>query len=152
MPKKYPVRLAPEEREQLEVLITRGVAAARVMTHARILLKADEAACGLAWKNAAIAEALEVSELTVTRVRKRFVAAGLAGALHRKEQAKRKARRLDGGQEAQLMALACSEAPEGQERWSLRLLAERFVELGQVEALSHETVRRVLKRGNSNRG
>lgn len=152
MPKKYPVRLAPEEREQLEKLIASGKAASRTLTHARILLKADESEHGPAWKNAAIAEALEVSTLTVSRVRKRFVETGLAAALHRKEQAHRKARRLDGAQEAHLLALVCSAPPEGRERWPLRLLAEKMVELGHVEDLSYETVRRVLKKGNSSPG
>jgi len=152
MPKRYAVRLAAEERQQLCQLLTGGQAASRTLTHARILLKADESELGPAWKNAAIAEALEVSTLTVTRVRKRFVAGGLAAALHRKEQARRKAPRLDGTQEAHLVALVCSEPPAGREKWPLRLLAEKLVELGHVEAVSHETVRRVLKRGRSSPG
>ena len=152
MPKRYRVHLAPEERQQLQELISTGTAAARTLAHARILLKADEAAAGPAWKNAAIAAALEISELTVTRVRKRYVEVGLEAALHRKEQTQRKARRLDGAQEAHLIALACSEAPDGRERWTLRLLAHRLVALGHVEEISYETVRRVLKRGNSSRG
>jgi hypothetical protein len=95
---------------------------------------------------------LEVSALTVTRVRKRFVAAGLQAALHRKEQARRKARRLDGAQEAHLIALVCSAPPAGRAKWPLRLLAEKMVELGHVEEISHETVRQALKRGTSNPG
>lgn len=152
MPKKYSVKLCAEEREVLEKLIAGGSTASRTLTHARILLKADQSEQGPAWKNAAIAEALEVSELTVTRVRKRFVAEGLHAALHRKEQEKRKARRLDGAQEAHLIALVCSEAPQGRERWTLRLLAQRMVELGHVEEVSYETIRRALKRGHSSRG
>jgi transposase len=152
MPKKYPVRLAAEEREQLKKLVASGGAASRVLTHARILLKADEGEHGPCWKNAAIAEALEVSTLTVTRVRKRFIQEGLTAALERKEQARRKARALDGAQEAHLIALVCSEAPEGRGRWTLRLLAEKMVELGHAEQVSHETVRRVLKRGRSSPG
>lgn len=152
MPKKYPVRLTGDAREHLEKLIASGQAASRCLTHARILLKADESEGGPAWQNAAIAEALEVSTLTVSRVRKRFVEQGLEAALHRKEQERRKARRLDGAQEAHLLALVCGEAPAGAARWSLRLLAEKMVELGHVEELSHETVRQVLKRGNSSPG
>jgi transposase len=152
VPKRYPVRLALEEREQLEQLLASGTAATRTLTHARILLKVDEGEAGPNWKNAAIAEALEVSALTVTRVRKRYVEGGLQAALHRKEQERRKARRLDGAQEAHLIALVCSEPPAGRAQWPLRLLAEKMVALGHVEELSHETVRQVLKRGSSNLG
>jgi hypothetical protein len=115
-----------------------------------VLLKADEAEGSPAWTNAAIAEALEVDDLTITRIRKRFVERGLEGALHRKEQERRKSPALDGTQEAHLIALACSPPPEGRSRWGLRLLASRMVELGHVETVSHETVRQVLKRGRSN--
>lgn len=152
MRKKYQVALTPDQRTQLQQLIARGKAAARTLTHARILLKADEAEDGPAWTNAAITQALEISELTVTRIRKRFWAGGLEAALHRKEQVKRKERKLDGEQEAHLIALTCSAAPEGRDRWSLRLLAGKLVELGHVEAVSHETVRQVLKKGNLSRG
>jgi transposase len=150
--KKYRVSLTLAERKALARLISNGTAPARSLTCARILLKADEAEGGPAWTNAAIAKALEVTELTVTRVRRRFAEGGLKRALHRKEQARRKARKLDGAQEAHLLALTCSAAPEGHQRWSLRLLADKMVELGQVDELSHETVRQVLKRGSSNRG
>jgi hypothetical protein len=149
---KYAVTLTAEQRTQLQQLLAQGTAPARTLTHARVLLKADEGEGGPAWTNAAISGALEISDLTVTRVRKRFVEAGLEGALHRKVQARRKAPKLDGAQEAHLIALACSEAPEGRSRWSLRLLAGRLVALGQVDEVSHETVRQVLKRGNSSPG
>lgn len=145
---KYAVTLTADQRTDLQQLLAQGRAPARTLTHARVLLKADEAAGGPAWTNAAIAQALEISELTVTRVRKRFVETGLEAALHRKVQAQRKERKLDGAQEAHLIALTCSEAPEGRDRWSLRLLAGKMVELGHVDALSHETGRQVLKRGN----
>jgi transposase len=146
------VSLTIQQRTQLQHLIAKGSAPARTLTHARVLLKADEALGGPAWTNAAIAQALEISELTVTRVRKRFVDGGLEAALHRKRQAKRKERKLNGAQEAHLIALACSDAPEGHDRWSLRLLAGKLVELGQVNEVSHETVRQVLKRGRSSPG
>jgi transposase len=151
MPKKYPVALTPEQRTMLLQFVAHGQAPARTLTHARILLKADQAEGGPAWKNAAIAEALEISELTVTRVRARFADGGLEAALHRKQQRRRKAPKLDGAQQAHLIALSCSQAPEGRNRWTLRLLADRMVELGHVEDVSHETVRQVLKRGNSSR-
>jgi transposase len=150
--KKYQVTLTPDQRRQLQQLIAGGTAAARTLTHARILLKADEAAGGPAWTNAAIIEALEITDLTVTRIRKRFVEGGLDAALHRKVQAKRKSRKLDGAQEAHLIALACSQAPGGRDRWSLRLLAGKLVELGHVDEVSHETVRQVLQRGRSSPG
>lgn len=152
MPKKYPIRLPQEERQQLETFLAGGKASVRSVTHARILLKADEGEHGPAWKNAAIAEALEVSELTVTRVRKRYLERGLEGAVHRKERATGPAPRLDGAQEARLFALACSAPPTGRDRWSLRLLAAKAVELGYASELSHETVRKTLKRGRSSPG
>lgn len=152
MPKKYPVRLTAAERAQLDTLIASGHASARTLTHARILLKADEAEGGPTWKNAAIAEALEVSELTVTRVRKRWTEGGVSAATQHQRQERRKAPCLDGAQEAHLIALACGEPPAGRARWTLRLLAERLVELQYVEEVSHETVRRVLKRGNLSLG
>jgi hypothetical protein len=152
VPKKYRVSLTEEQRSTLRQLLASGTAPARTLTHARILLKADEAQGGPAWNNSAIAAALDVCQLTVSRVRKRFVAESLAAALHRKQQANRKPPKLDGAQEAHLIALACSATPEGRERWSLRLLAGKFVQLGHVDALSYETVRQVLKRGNSSRG
>jgi Homeodomain-like domain len=145
---KYEVVLTAEQRTELQQLLAKGRAPTRTLTHARVLLKADEAEEGPAWTNAAIAQALEISDLTVTRTRKRFVDGGLEGALHRKVQAKRKAPKLDGDQAAHLIALACSEAPAGHDRWSLRLLAGKMVELGHVDDLSHETVRQVLKRGS----
>ena len=147
MPKKYPVRLTVPERAQLQTLLASGTAPARTLTHARILLKADEGAQGPAWPNAAIATAREVSALTVTRTRKRWTDGGVAAALHRKVQARRKAKQLDGAQEAHLLALACSEPPDGRGNWTLRLLAAKYVELGHADTLSYETVRRTLKRG-----
>ena len=152
MRQKYRVTLTEEERVTLSQFISNGRAPARSLTCARILLKADESEAGPAWTNAAIAEALEIAELTVTRTRRRFVEGGLEQALERREQQNRAPRKLDGQQEAHLIALACSRAPEGRSRWALRLLANRMVELGHVESLSHETVRQVLQRGRSNRG
>lgn len=152
MPKKYRVTLTGEEREQLTALVSKGKAAARALNHARILLKTDEAADGPAWTDAAVCEALDVGLCTVMRVRQRFVEEGLDAALRPKPAPERQRRKLDGHQEAQLVALACSEAPEGRSRWALRLLADRFVQLGHVDAISYETVRQTLKKTKSNPG
>jgi len=150
--KKYRVSLAPEARAQLQALLTSGTAPARTLTHARILLKADETDGQPVWSNADIAQMLEVSEPTISRVRQRFATAGLDAALHRKPPARDWERKLDGAQEAHLIALSCSAAPAGRERWTLRLLAEKMVALGHVDAVSYETIRRTLKRGSSSPG
>ena len=152
MPKKYRVTLTTEEREQLTAMVSKGKAAARALTHARILLKTDEAEDGPAWTDAAVCQALDVGLCTVMRVRERFVEEGLEAALRPKPSRQAHPRKLDGHLEAQLVTLACSAAPEGRCRWSLRLLADRFVQLGHVEELSHETVRRTLKKTSSSPG
>ena len=150
--KRYRVTLTLEERAELTALVEKGKAAARTLTHARLLLKADQSEGGPAWTDAAIVAALDVSLATVSRVRAAFVEAGLHTALHRRPASKPRARKLDGRQEAYLIALACSPAPEGQAHWSLRLLADRMVRLEYVAAVSHETVRQVLKKTNSSLG
>jgi transposase len=150
--KKYKVTLTPEERQQLHDLIVAGKAAAQKLTHARILLKADASPGGPAWFDEQITDALEVSVATVERVRQRFVEQGLEAALVRKKQDRpSRQRKLDGRAEAQLIALACSAAPLGRKAWTLQLLADRLVELRIVDAISHETVRQVLKKTNSSR-
>jgi transposase len=151
MKKKYPVILSDTEREQLKNLIAAGTAPARKLTHARILLKADQGSEGPDWVDEQVADAVEVSQPTVSRVRKQYVEEGLQAALNRRPPNRHyhRKRKLDGQQEARLIALACSEPPEGQARWSLRLLAERMVELEVVEDLSYQTVRRTLKKTNS---
>ena len=148
MKKKYPVNLTRTEREHLRSLIAAGTAPARELTHARILLKADQSPEGPAWVDEEVAEAVEVSQPTVSRVRKQFFEEGLEAALNRRPPNLEYHRKLDGKQEAHLIALACSEPPEGQARWSLRLLAERMVELEVVDDLSYQTVRRTLKKTN----
>jgi transposase len=148
VPKRYRVTLTPEERTELTALVQKGKAAARTLTHARILLKADQSEGGPAWTDETIVAALEVSLSTVSRVRQAFVEAGLEAALQRRSPKKPRARKLDGVAEAHLIALACSEAPEGHARWTLRLLADRMVQLAYVDAVSHETVRQVLKKTN----
>jgi transposase len=146
MKKKYPVILTQTEREHLKSLIAAGTAPARKLTHARILLKADQSPEGPAWVDDAIAEAVEVSQPTVSRVRKQYFEEGLEAAINRRPPNRQYHRKLDGEQEARLVALACSEPLEGQARWSLRLLADRMVELEVVEEISYQTVRRTLKK------
>jgi transposase len=143
--KKYVVRLTEEERARLHTLVGGGTAPARRLTHARILLKANQGEAGPGWTDQAIATALEVGRATVARVRQRYVAEGLEAALAHKAPEREYQRTLDGAQEAQLIALACGAPPAGRTRWTLRLLAERLVALEVVEAVSHETVRQVLK-------
>jgi len=152
MRKQYVVRLPEEERAALLTLIGRGAAPARAQTHARILLKAHRGEAGPEWTDGAISTALEVDPTTVARVRKLYVTEGLEAALHRKAPDRVYRRKLDGEQEARLVAVACSEPPSGQKRWTLRLLATTLVELAVVDTVAHETVRQTLKQTGSNRG
>jgi transposase len=149
--KKYIIRLTPDERAQLLQMVRRGKAAARALLHARVLLKADDGPETPAWSDDAISEALEVHATTVARVRQRFVEEGLEAALRPKPTTRRYERKLDGAAEAHLIALACGPAPEGQVSWTLRLLANKLVELQHVASISHETVRRILKKTNCSR-
>ena len=138
--KKYIVDLTTAEREELLQFIKSGTASARKMTRARILLKADEG-----WKDQDIVAALNTSRPTVERIRKRFVEGNLERALN--EDARPGSRtKLDGRAEAHLIALACSDAPGGRDHWPLRLLADKLVEFGYVESISHEAVRQRLKK------
>ena len=146
------VTLTDAERHTLLELIAAGRAPARKLTHARILLKAEEPPGGPGWSDRAIAGALEVSLPTVGRVRKRYVEEGLEAALNHRHPRNHKPHRLDGDGEAHLIALACSAPPEGHNRWTLRLLAGRLVELQYVGRVSYETVRCTLKKTNSSRG
>lgn len=149
--KRYAVALTAPEREHLLDLIAAGTAPARKLTHARILLKADQGPEGPAWVDERIADAMEVSQPTVSRVRKEYVEEGLMAALDRRPPTRVYERKLDGAQEARLLALACSAPPVGQASWSLRLLADKLVELAIVETVSYQTVRRVLKKTRSHR-
>src|SRR3954454_2549927 len=149
MNKKYVVVLTEAQRERLRNLLSAGAAPTRMLTRARILLKADQgqhAGEGPLLKDREISGMLETSAATVGRVRERFCRQGLDAALERSLPERVYKRALDGRAEAHLIALACSEAPQGRDRWSMRLLAEKAVELGIVEAVSHETVRRTLKK------
>jgi transposase len=151
--KRYKVTLDAEERRGLSDLIAVGKAAARKLTHARILLKADAADGGPAWPDWRIADALEISAATVERVRQRFVERGLDAALDRKPRERpARERKLDGRAEARLIALACSAPPRGRAEWTMQLLADKLVELEVVDSVSDETVRTTLKKTRSSPG
>ena len=152
MRKQYVVRMPEEERASLLTMIGRGAAPARAQAHARILLKANRGEAGPEWTDGAISAALEVDPTTVARVRKLYVTEGLEAALYRKAPDRVYRRKLDGEQEARLVAVTCGEPPSGHKRWTLRLLADRLVELAVVETVSHETVRQTLKQTGSSRG
>ena len=138
--KRYIVTLTAEEREMLQTMIRSGTERARKLTRARILLKADDG-----WQDQAISRALDVGIATVERTRRRFVFEGLEAALKARRPRRQYSRKLDGEQEARLIALTCSSPPEGHGRWSLRLLADKVVELKIIDHVSHETIRQVLK-------
>jgi len=145
--KKYLVRLSKEERRLLTRLMSSGKGPARMFTRARILLKADIGEDGPGWCDEKISEAFDVTVQTVERIRKQLVEEGLETVLRRRKYIQKVSRKkVDGDVEAHLIALSCSEAPEGYSRWSLRLLADKLVELGYVESISHEAVRRTLKK------
>jgi len=152
MGKRYRVTLEADERAQVETLLAKGKADVRRLKHAQILLKADEADGGPAWPVAMIAEAVGCGTATVERLRRRFVEEGLERALSPYRKAQREYRtKLDGEQEAKLIATACSAPPDGRSRWTLRLLADKLVELKVVDSISHEAVRQALKKTNSSR-
>jgi transposase len=150
MPKKiYEVELSASERDHLENIVSSGTEKARKLTRARILLKADDG-----WTDPQIQAALDVSRPTVERVRRKYVVEGLNAALNRKKPNREYERKIDGRDEAHLIALVCGDPPAGYAKWSMRLLAERFVALEQVEVetVSHETIRQVLKKMNLSPG
>ena len=136
MRKRHVVVLSEQERARLHTMTGRGSPRPAPSPHARILLKANQGEAGPGWTDAAIGAALEVNPATVARVRARYVAAGLEAASYRKPPARSYRRRLDGQQEARLVALTCSAPPQGHKRWTLRLLADRLVELQVVESVS----------------
>lgn len=149
MKKKYHVRLTSEERAHLLELIGRGSSSARKQRRARLLLKLDEGEDGPAWTDERAAEALEVATATAASLRRKFAKRGLQDTVNRKQPDRNYERKMDGEREAHLLRLACSEPPEGRSRWTLRLLADKMVELGYVDDLSHETVRVALKKTGS---
>jgi transposase len=149
---KYVVRLAQEEREELEALVKRGKVAAEKRRRAQVLLKADAGPEGSGLTDQEVASALDVGIATVHRVRQAYVEESLQAALSRKPALRHRPRKLDGDAEARLVAIACSPAPEGRARWTLRLLADKAVELEIVDTINKETVRRTLKKTRSSRG
>lgn len=153
MPEKiYKVTLTKEEREELTVLVNIGKGQARRLRRARILLMADEEQEGGGWKDADIAKALKASVRTVERTRQKCVEMGLETALNHTNPKKTRSKVLDGEAEARLVQLACSQAPDGREEWSMQLLADKLIELEVVETISRETVRTTLKKTNLNPG
>lgn len=146
---KYLVVLREEQRQHLEKITSSGNVSARQMKRAQILLKSD---AQTNWSYERIMEAFDVSAVTIAAVRRAFVEQGLEIALQRKKPDREYEHILDGEGEAHLIALACSEPPTGRKYWSLRLLQDRFVKQGHVDNISYETIRRVLKKTNSNPG
>lgn len=144
--KKYIVTLTDKEREDLEQMISTGKHSARKLTHARILLKADENAEEPHWTDEQICEAIGTSLSTIGRIRQQFVEEGVDAAISRRKGSGIRELKIDGECEAHLVALTCSPAPEGQARWTVRLLAEKMVELEYIDSISYETVRRTLKK------
>jgi transposase len=152
MRKKYVVILSQAEQEMLERLVKSGNAPVRKLLRAWILLKSNANEDGPNWSYEQICQAYNVSEVTVYQVRKTYVEQGLEKAINRKKPEREYEHRLDGEAEAHLIALACSEAPDGQERWTLRLLRDRMIQLEYVEDVSHETIRTTLKKTNLSLG
>jgi transposase len=148
---KVEVRLSQEQRAVLERLVRTGSHPAHATRRARILLKADALGPD-AWTDERIAQALDINRMTVSRVRAQFAAEGLDATLHKRRAAGRQYRKLDGAQEARLIALTCSPPPEGQARWTMKLLADELVELEVVESIDPATVWRTLKKTTSSRG
>lgn len=152
MNRKYVIKLTVEERQQLEKLLSSGMVPARTLKHAQILLKSDIGEEGENWSYSKICEAYNVTLVTVMHVRKRYSEEGLAAALNRKKPEREYERCLDGEAEAHLIALICGKPPEGNARWTLRLLQKRMVELTYAETVSHETIRTTLKKMNLSLG
>jgi hypothetical protein len=152
MYQKYFVSLTAEERSCLEKLLSSGEAPARKLRRAQILLKSDSSEGGPNWTYEAICNAFDVNSVTVTNIRKDFSEGRLEQALNRKKPEREYKHRLDGHAEAHLVAMVCGEAPEGYDRWTLRLLKDRFVKLEIVESVSHETIRATLKKINLSLG
>jgi transposase len=148
---KVEVRLTEDQRAALEQLVHTGTHPAHTTRRARILLKADADGPD-PWPDERIAEALDINRMTVSRVRAQFACEGLDATLHKKKAQGRQYRKLTGEQEARLVALACSQPPEGQARWTMKLLGERLVELEVVEAIDPSTVWRALQKTRPSRG
>ena len=152
MNKKYFVKLTNEHRQHLEKLISSGIAPARTINRAHILLKSDCSSKAPNWTYRRISDAYNVSDVTISKVRKSFVESGFEAALYRKKPDREYKHRLDGEAEAHLIALVCGQPPEGYKQWTLRLIRDRFVELDYVDTISHETIRTTLKKMNLSPG
>jgi hypothetical protein len=152
MNQKYRVKLSEAERSQLKQLITSGTAPARKLRRAQILLKSDSSTDGANWNYQAICKAFDVSNVTVSKVRRVYIEGGVDTVLNRKKPDRIYEHRLDGENEAHLIALVCSETPSGRDRWTLRLLRDRLIQLGYVENISPETIRTTLKKTNLSLG
>lgn len=151
--KKYIIDLSQQERQVLKRFISSGRRSAQLFTRARILLKADQSEEGPGWLDEQISQALDITVQTVERIRKQLVEEGFDAVLKRQEYSQKVSRkRFDGDAEAHLIALSCGKPPKGRSDWSLRLLADRMVELGYVESVSYETVRKTLKKTKSSPG
>jgi len=150
---KNSIELSKEQREGLEQLVSQGKTSARKIKHAEVLLKIDSSEHGPNWSYEQVKTVFRVGETTIWRLRRRFLEQGLEDALNRRRQPERpEKRKLDGEQEAHLIALTCSTAPQGYKRWTMRLLADTLVELGYFEQIDHKTVWVTLKKTNSSRG
>jgi transposase len=143
---KYKVTLTREEREELECIINKGRHTSRKFRNAYVLLNCDEGKYSEKATNSEISKILKVGMRTIDRIKKRFVEEGFDAVLERKPTSREYEKKADGDFDARLVALSCSEPPEGFSRWSLRLLADKMVELEIVDSISHETVRTVLKK------
>ena len=153
MGKRYIVRLSEEERKQLADLLGKKVLAAKKRKRAMVLLKADASPDGPGWMDRRIAEAFDVSVVTVENVRRSYVLEGLEASIERKKRPRPPRQPvLDGEKEARLVALCCGTVPAGHGRWTLRLLADKLVELKIVDSICHETVRQTLKKTNCSLG
>jgi hypothetical protein len=150
--KFYRVTLTGAEIKFLEEITRKGKRSASIIRNAYILLNADEGENGKGQKDVDIAQLLGITVRTLENVRKKFVLDGFESALYGKKSERIYSRKIDGDAEAHLIALSCGEPPKGYARWSLRLLADRMVELEYADSISHETVRTVLKKTNLNRG
>lgn len=149
---KYKVVLTKEEREELDAIISKGSHTAQQYRNAYILLNCDESGLGDKIINEDVSRVLKISMRMVDRVKQRFVKAGYESCLERKPLSKTKTKKIDGELEAHLIALSCSKAPEGFSKWSLRLLADKMVELKYIDGISYETIRQALKKTNYNHG
>ncbi len=149
---RFKVTLTKEEREQLQAVLGKGKHSSQQYRNACILINSDESSFGDKSSNEHIAKVLQINTKTVERVKKRFVEEGFEECIDRKPYPKLEPKKVDGDFEAHLIAISCSKAPEGMARWSLRMLADKMVELKYIDSVSHETVRQVLKKTKLNRG